>query len=221
MGTTMRLPDVDVPAGGEIERALLVAVGGPEEAEFLGVDALLPLLERRRGGEAGVSAVSAVAGPELWRDARASRLLEGLLGAALSRSDTPQGDAVLDGRTQDLVGLGLVPGLARDPVLYSIEHADGAASALLRLDGVVADASFAVKTRADGIVSAKIHLPPGAAAHHWSTLAERLDGYFADGHLPWPPSRARLAAGLLARLREARGRPGTTIATPELVRSGG
>ena len=67
-----------------------------------------------------------------------------LLAAALSRSDTPQGNAVLDGRTEDLVGLGLISKLAQLPRGWLLEHQDGLRSAILVLDGVVADINFAI-----------------------------------------------------------------------------
>ncbi|MBI4603987.1 MAG: hypothetical protein HY721_18685 [Planctomycetes bacterium] len=191
-------------------------MGAPGEAELLGLDGLLPVTERRRGGESGVRSVVAFLGDAVWEAGGAGRWPRGLLGAALSRSDSPQGDALADGRTQDLVGLGLVPRLARDPAAYAIEHSDGLRSCVLVLNGVVNDLNFAIGLKDGGEVSAQLYRPPAPASHCFSALAEVVDEFFETGIPPWPAERAVLVAGLLDAFRRARARPGDRLETPEL-----
>ena len=62
----------------------------------------------RRGGETGVKAVQMIEGDAVWKAGEEGRYSKDLLTAALSRSDTPLGLTVTDGRTQDLVGIGPV-----------------------------------------------------------------------------------------------------------------
>jgi hypothetical protein len=223
-GTTWRLPPVDVPLGAPLTDALVAVVGNPGEAEWLAVDALLPLVERRARksggelpGESGVRAVRALTGADIWAAEKQGQWAGSLLASALSRSDTPQGDTLKDGRTQDLWGLGEVPKLAREPVAYLIDHRDGLRSAALVVNGVVADLSFAVRLRGAGVVSAQIFRPPSPAAEHFGTLAAVIDDFFASGTPPWPPERAIAAAGLLDAFARARAKPGTRIDTPELA----
>src|SRR5262249_21197895 len=123
LGVTWRLPEVDLPRGTPLAEALIVVqleaaatqasppspsatLGG---AELHALEGLLPVIEWRRGGEAGVRAVRFLEGKDLWRAGDRGAWSWALLSSALSRSHTPQGDALLDARTQDLVGLGLVP----------------------------------------------------------------------------------------------------------------
>jgi len=47
-----------------------------------------------------------IEGDEVWKAGEQGRWSKELLTAALSRSDTPQGLTILDGRTQELVGSG-------------------------------------------------------------------------------------------------------------------
>jgi hypothetical protein len=211
-----RLPEVDLDWGAELEEALIVSVGPPEEAEHLGVEGILPVVERRRGGESGVVSVAAFLGEEVWRAGRSGTWAEALLAAAISRSDRPQGDAVKDGRTQDLLGLGLVPGLARDPAAYAIDHADGLRTRVLVLNGVVGDINFAARPRGGAALSAQLYRPPAPNCHHLSRLAELVERFFDTGARPWPLERGFLLSGILEALRRARLSPGQPLATPHL-----
>jgi hypothetical protein len=219
---TWRLPPVEVPRDSELDEALIIVVGEPGEAELLGADALLSEVARRRGGEAGVRSVAACGGPAVWKALEARPGMEKLLAAAISRTDTPQGDPVKDGRTQDIFGLGLVPALAGEPRAFFCEHADGLRSAVLVLNGVVADINFAARKKASGeIVSFQLYRPPAPNQHHWSRLSEAVDRFFETGKAPWPVEKSILLAGLLDAFRKAGAQPspgrGEPIETPELL----
>jgi hypothetical protein len=54
-------------------------------------------------------------GPSATSAGNAGRWSNDLLSSALSRSDTPMGLPVLDGRTQDLVASAVLPQLVKDP----------------------------------------------------------------------------------------------------------
>ncbi len=214
---TWRLPQVDLPANAPVDEALIVVQGASPLAELYALDGLLPVLERRAGGERGVRQVKFLSGRDLWRAADRREWSWPLLSAALSRSDSPQGDALLDGRTQDLVGLGLVPKLATNPRGWLLEHTDGVRAALLCLDGVVTDFNFAVRLRDGSEVSAQLFRAPVPAEEHYSLLAATIETFLRTGESPWPASRALLTAGLLGACRQAAAQPGTWLATPELV----
>ena len=64
-----------------------------------------------------------IEGDAVWKPGDEGRWSKELLDAALSRSDSPQGLTVADGRTQDLVGRGELPKLVKNPAAYFIEHA--------------------------------------------------------------------------------------------------
>jgi hypothetical protein len=72
------------------------------------------MLERRKGGETGVKAVQLLEGDDVWTAGQAGRWSKDLLTSALSRSDTPLGLTLLDGRNQDLVGDGALPQLVKN-----------------------------------------------------------------------------------------------------------
>ena len=149
---TWRLPEVEIPLGAHIEDAVMVGVGGSDAMDFHALEGLQCMVERRHGGETGVNAVQLLTGDEVWKALDSGRISKELLSSALSRSDTPLGLTVLDGRVQDLVGDGVLPGLVKHPGAYMIEYSDGLRATMLMLDGAVKDFNFA----------ALIRLVPGA-----------------------------------------------------------
>lgn len=211
---TWRLPEMDLPVGVRLLKALIVVQGESRLAELEGLEGLLPRLERRKNGETGVRRVRYLSGETLWAAGERGDWPLDLLAAALSRSDRPQGDALKDARTQDLLRLGLVPKLAENPFGWILEHVDGLQSVLLGLDGVVGDINFAVRTERQEILSAQLYRPPGPAQEEFSRLAAVLEQFFQTGERPWLLERNRLTAGLLEVFSS--GRTARPRVTPQL-----
>ena len=157
---TWRLPDVDIPLGAEVEEAVMVGVGGFDGMDFDALEALQCMLERRKGGETGVKAVQLIEGDDVWAAGNAGRWSKDLLSSALSRSDTPMGLTVLDGRTQDLVASGVLPQLVKNPAAYCIEYSDGTRATLLMLNGAIMDFNISARVAGHGLVSTQFFLPP-------------------------------------------------------------
>jgi hypothetical protein len=157
---TSRLPAVDIPLGAQVDEAVMVGVSSPSGMDFDALEALQCILERRKGGETGVKAVQLLEGDDVWAAGNAGRWSKDLVSSALSRSDTPMGLTVLDGRTQDLVASGVLPQLVKDPAAYCIEYTDGTRAALLLLNGAIMDCNIAARVAGQGIVSIQFFLPP-------------------------------------------------------------
>jgi hypothetical protein len=202
LAVAWRLPEVDVAPGQILRQGLIVVQGG--QAGLDGLDGLLPLIEKRRGGESAIDQVRFYTGARLWQAAAEGIWASGLLAAALSRSDSPQGDPATDGRTQDLVKLGLVQKLAHDPHAWVVDHQDGFRSTILVLDGVVADYNFAVIAADGTIISAQLFRPPKPARHEFSRLAAAIEDFFRKQAAPWNIERSLLTAELLERFGQAK-----------------
>ena len=213
---TFRLPEIELPRDAAVQEGLIVVQGSFPDAELDALEGLLPLIERRRGGESGLRSVRHLEGQAVWEAGQHAQWSWPLLAAAISRSNTPQGDPVKDGRTQDLAGLGLVPTLAKNPRAWLFEHRDGLRSSLLVLDGVVADINFAVRTNSGKIISAQLYRPPPPAQEYFSRLAATMEDFFRSGKPPWPLHRNLLIAGLLETMAKPAVRSGNPISTPEL-----
>ena len=126
--------------------------------DFHALEGLQCMVERRRGGETGVKAVQLLEGDAVWKAGEEGRCSKALLTAALSRSDTPLGLTVTDGRTQDLVESGELRALAKNPAAYFIEYRDGLKATMLMLDGAIKDFNFAA--RLNGQPAGEVHAVP-------------------------------------------------------------
>src|SRR5207244_9071179 len=99
LAVTWRLPEIDLPRDTPLSEALIVVQGGSLEADLNALDGLLPVIERRRGGETGIRSVRFLEGKDLWRAGDKGLWSWPLLASAISRSDALQGETVTDGRT--------------------------------------------------------------------------------------------------------------------------
>jgi hypothetical protein len=213
---TWRLPDVDIPLGAEVEEAVMVGVGG-DGMEFDALDALQCMLERRKGGETGVKAVQLLEGDDVWAAGNAGRWSKDLLSSALSRSDTPMGLTVLDGRTQDLVASGVLPQLVKDPAAYCIEYSDGTRATLLMLNGAIMDYNISARVAGHGMVSTQFFLPPPPNVTYSACLAARIEQLFESRSTAYPVERALLTSGVLEACSHSRHRLNQRLETPQLA----
>jgi hypothetical protein len=214
---TWRLPDIELPLGCEIEDALMVGEGGSDAMDFHALEALQCIVERRRGGETGVKAVQMVEGDAVWKAGDDGRWSKELLTAALSRSDTPLGLTVKDGRTQDLVRNGELPKLAKNPWAYFIEYADGFRATLLMLDGALRDFNFAARVKRRGIVSNQFLLTPEPNVTYSACLVGKVEEMFSTGRAPYPVERTLLTSGILEGCLTSRVQNHQRLETPHLA----
>jgi hypothetical protein len=213
---TWRLPDMDLPLGCEIEDALMVGEGGSDAMDFHALEGLQCMVERRKGGETGVRAVQLVEGDAVWKAGEDGRWSKELLTAALSRSDTPQGLTVKDGRTQDLVRNGELPKLVKNPWAYFIEYADGLKATLLMLDGAVTDFNFAARVKGMGVQSAQFLLTPEPNVTYSACLVSKVEEMFGSGRAPYPVERTLLVSGMLESCLTSRVQGHKRLETPHL-----
>lgn len=214
---TWRLPDIELPLGCEIEDALMVGEGGSDAMDFHALEALQCMVERRRGGETGVKAVQLVEDDAVWKAGDEGRWSKELLTAALSRSDTPLGLTVKDGRTQDLVHNGELPKLARNPRAYFIDYADGFRATLLMLDGALRDFNFAARVQGRGIVSNQFLLTPEPNVTYSACLIGKVEEMFSTGKAPYPVERTLLTSGMLESCLTSRMQNHQRVETPHLA----
>ncbi len=184
-----RLPEVAPPVRTRPKEGLIVVQGEFPAAELTGLEGLLPVLEGPQRRPWPIRRLRYLEGDALWRAGEDGAWSWPLFQAAISRSHTPQGNAVLDGRTEDIVGLGLAPKLARHPRGWILEQADGLRSVLLVLDGVVADINFAVRYRTGDVFSAQLFRTPLPQQEEYSRLTAALFEFFGSQQPPWPLAR--------------------------------
>jgi len=213
---TWRLPDIELPLGCEIEEALMVGEGESDAMDYHALEALQSMVERRKNGETGVKAVQLIEDDAVWKAGDAGRWSRELLTAALSRSDTPQGLTVKDGRTQDLVHNGELARLARNPWAYFIEYADGLKATLLMLNGVVADFNFAARVKELGVQSTQFLLTPEPNVTYSACLIGKVEEMFTTGKAPYPVERTLIVSGILESCLTSHNQGHKQLETPHL-----
>lgn len=214
---TWRLPDIELPYNCEIEDALMVGVGGSDPMDYHALEAMQCMIERRKGGETGVRSVQMIEGDAVWKAGEEGRWSKDLLRSALSRSDTPGGYTVEDGRTQDLVGNGQLPKLVKNPSAYFIEHNDGLKTTLLMLNGALRDFNFAARVRGMDLQSCQFLLTPVPNVTYSACLVSKIEEMFATGRAPYPAERTLIVSGMLESCLTSRVQGGQRLETPHLA----
>ena len=195
---TWRLPDVELPLECEIEDALMVGVGGSDPMDYHALEAMQCMVERRKGGETGVAAVQLIDGDAVWEAGKNGAWSHELLEAALSRSDSPCGLTLEDGRTQHLLRTGELQRLVENPSAYFIEYNDGLRATLLMLNGAVRDYCFAARLKGERVpVSTQFFLTPTPNVTYSACLIAKIEELFETGAAPYPAERTLLVSGAL------------------------
>jgi hypothetical protein len=196
----MQIPD-EIAVGAQIREALIVVEGSAPEAELAAFDAIASVLDRN-GGIRSIRHVRTLEGNAVW-DAGGHDWSWRLLASALSRTDKAQGNTALDGRTEDIVGLGLTQKMAKNPRARIIEHSRGLRTAILVLDGVVGDILVAVKAgrrfMPGTIYSTQLFQPQTPQQEQFSQLAAVISDFLETGRPPWDIKRSLVAADFAER----------------------
>ena len=213
---TWRLPAIELPPECEIAEALMVGVGGSDAMDFHAMEGLQCMVEHRRGGERGVHAVQLLEGDTVWKAGDEGRYSKELLAAALSRSDTPLGPTVTDGRTQDLLASELRK-LARAPAAYFIEYRDGLKATVLMLDGALKDFNFAARLKGGPVRSTQFLLTPDPNVTYSACLMHKAEQMFETRVAPYPVERTLLTSGILESCLTSKVHNHERIETPHLA----
>jgi hypothetical protein len=214
---TWRMPDLDIPLGAQIHEAVMVGVGGFDGLDFDSLEAMQCMLERRKGGETGVKAVQMLRGDDVWAAGDSGRWSKELLSSALSRSDSPLGLTLLDGRTQDMVASGALPQLVSDPAAYCVEYNDGTRATLLMLNGADRDFTFSARVEGEGLIATQFFRSPAPNFTRTAAMAAKIEQMFMTRTEPYPVRRTLLTGGILEACLTSRARLCERMETPHLA----
>lgn len=214
---TWRLPAIEMPLDCEIAEALMIGEGASDPMDFHALEGLQCMVERRRGGETGVRAVQLLEGEAVWKAGDEGRYSKALLTAALSRSDTPLGLTVTDGRTQDLVASGELQRLAKAPAAYFVEYRDGLKATMLMLDGALKDFNFAARLKNGQSLSTQFLLTPDPNVTYSACLMHKAEQMFETGKPPYPVERTLLTSGMLESCLTSKAQGHARLETPHLA----
>ncbi len=210
---TWRAPELEPRLETPFEDGLVAGYGPIEVYGFHALEALQVMLERRKGGETGVRAVTCLTGKDVWKAGDAGRWSWDLLEAALARSETVNpGDIRVNVGSMAVQRMPVTPATA-----FLIEYRDGTRGTVLLLNGHVWDFTFGGKVRGESRPqSCLFRLPAPPGARFFDAQVAALERFFEEKQAPYPPERTLLTTGILDAAMHSNQLRGARIETPEL-----
>ena len=217
---TWRLPDVELPKNCDLEEAVMIGTGGDgsDAMDYHALEAMQCMIERRKGGETGITAVQHLEGDDVWKAGDSNRWSWKLLEAALSRSDTPCGNTIEDGRTQNMIENGELKRLVKKPEAYLIEFRDGLRASLLLINGAIRDYCFATKMHGtEDPISTQIFLTPTPPVTYSASLVAKIFETMITGTAAFPAERTLTVNGIQEACLKSKAQNHKRIETPHLT----
>ena len=191
---------------------------GSDAMDYHALEAMQCMIERRKGGETGITAVQHLEGDDVWKAGDSNRWSWKLLEAALSRSDTPCGNTIEDGRTQNLIENGELKRLATKPEAYLIEFRDGLRASLLLINGAIRDYCFATKIHGTEVpISTQIFLTPTPPVTYSASLVAKIFETMITGAAAFPAERTLIVNGIQEACLMSKAQNHNRIETPHLT----
>ena len=201
-----RNPWLEHEIGTPIEEAIAIGFSGLDIYGFHTLEGLQCMVERRRGNETGVAAVTCLEGEAVWQAAR-----DGLWSYELAEAACACIEKKPEGRMEDHCA---------NPSLFLVEYGDGLKGAVLMLNGYVQDLAYAART--DGQIEAcEFYLqghggPEGNSYCHFSYLSLNIEEMFLSGQPVYPVERTLLVSGVLEAALTSRHEGYRRLETPWL-----
>ena len=198
-----RSPWLEHESGVDLEEAVAIGFSGLDIYGFHTLEVLQCMVERRRGGETGVRAVTCLEGDDVWRAADKGVWSRELAEAACATiPDKPSGSMEEN---------------CPDPALFSVEYRDGLRGSALMLNGYVTSLAYASRDT-DGTVGAAEFYCQGHGAAvgayaHFSYLGLNMEEMFLTGVPSYPVERTLLTSGVLEAALTSRHEGHRTIET--------
>jgi hypothetical protein len=199
---TWRVPQLELPRESPLVEGVCTFGYDRGLAEiylFHGLEVLQCMLERRKGGETGVKAVTCLEGDAVWKACDDGRISWPLVVESIGRCPS--------------ANVGPIRENVLKPTAILIEYADGTRGACLNLVEAVSEFGFAgrLKDRAEP-VSCCFDLPQPPGARFFDPLTYHVEQFY-HGRQPYPAERTLLTSTVLDlalhSLKEG-GRPMTT-----------
>lgn len=199
-----RRPQWEHPLGAPLTQALTIGFHMLERYGFHALESLQCQVERRAGGETGVSAVQCLAGEAVWQAMGQGRWSRALADCALAALENGPGP--------------LDPARVEDPHVFLIEYNDGLQGAVLMLgdNGYVQKFAYAGQ-QGQQIDAVEYHIDQGPSHATFSYLGLNIEDFFLTGVPPSPLERTYLTTGILEAALISKAQGGTRVATPHLA----
>ena len=189
--------EMDTP----LEAAVGIGYGGVESYGFHALETLQCMIERRRGGESGVTSVQYIEGGTVWEVAHREDWILTLAEAACKQIENRPDTPIVEG--------------CPSPSMFLLEHSDGFKSAVLMLNGYISDFAYA-GLEGKNIHATEFYLQNGTPHGHFSYLSLNIEEMFLTGLPQYPVERTLLTTGILDAVMHSRAQDGIKLLTPHI-----
>lgn len=208
---TWRRPALKLPKNCEITGAVQLAYGPSEGYGFHALEGMQCQVERRKGGETGVKAVTCLTGEAMWKAMDDGKFSKDLLESAIARApETAKGSY----REICLKN--------KEAGIFLIEYRDGLVGAVAMLNGFMYEGDgggFCVACQLKGekeIRSCQYYMQQPDPFGHFIYLVKAIDSLINTGHAPYPIERPLLTTGMIDAVMTSKHEGGKRIETPHL-----
>jgi len=209
---TWRKPELTLPMGCELTEAVALGYGPLEGYGFHALEGLQCMVERRKGGETGVKAVTALSGDAMWQACDRGEFSKALLEETIHRAP-----AYAKGDYRELTRK------SKDAAIWLVEYRDGFKAAAAILNGFLYEGDggafcFAGRVKGeDAPRSCLFYLQQPDPFAHFAELVKAIETLVTTGHPPYPVERTLLTTGILNAAMTSRHASGKRIETPHLA----
>jgi hypothetical protein len=208
---TWRRPSLRLPRNCELVEAVQVGYGPFEGYGFHALESLQCMVERRRGGETGVGAVTCLQGEAMWAAMDRGVFTRDLLEAAIAHVP-----AHANGDYRKLTVKNNEAGI------FIIEYRDGLRAAVAMLNGWVHEGdggafTFAGQIRGENRpASCAFYLQQPDPFAHFAYQLRAIDAMIQTGHAVYPVERTLLTTGILDAVMISKAEKNRRVETPHL-----
>ncbi|HEX3146839.1 MAG TPA: hypothetical protein VHR66_01985 [Gemmataceae bacterium] len=208
---TCRKPDLTLPKNCDLTGAVALGYGPYEAYGFHMLEALQCMVERRKGGETGVAAVTALTGDAMWQACDRGEFSKTLVEEVIRRAP-----AIAKGDYREITRKNA------DASVWLIEYRDGFKAAAALLNGLIHEGDggsfcFAGQIRGEAAPkSCQFYLQQSDPFAHFIELVKAIEKLVTTGHAPYPVERTLLTTGILDAIMTSRQQGGKRIETPHL-----
>ncbi len=203
MPVGFRIPDVTIPLGCEIEVAVGIGYSGLDIYGIHALELLQSLVERRRGGERGVTWVGCLQGEAMWKAVDDGVVPPDVLNAALSLMPR-QGGAEMRA--------------SRGSTLFLFQYADGLLGSVLMLPGFATGTAVGLKLKGDPRpIATRFDERTEPRYPHFAYLLKAIERMIHTGRPSYPVERTLLTSGILDRVLNSLVDGQRRLDTPELA----
>jgi hypothetical protein len=207
-----RKPPLQLPKNCEIAEAVQLGYGPFEGYGFHALEGLQCMVERRRGGETGVKAVTCLTGAAQWQALDQGRWSRACLEAAMKIVPAhAQGDhRAITARTADAA-------------VWRIEYRDGLTAAVAMMNGWMYEGDgggfiFAGRLKGqDKPAATQFYQQLLDPMAHFEHQVKAIESFVRTGHAPYPVERTLLTTGILDAAMISYSEKGRRVETPHLA----